>query len=53
MKAFITVLLAVLHGGAGLAILIVSSWFIAACAVAPVNFNYMLPAVVIRALALM
>ncbi|GGF62137.1 ATP-binding cassette domain-containing protein [Alteromonas lipolytica] len=53
MKAFITVLLAVLHGGAGLAILIVSSWFIAACAVAPVNFNYMLPAVVIRALALL
>ena len=53
MKAFFTVLLAVLHGGAGLAILIVSSWFIAACAVAPVNFNYMLPAVVIRALALL
>lgn len=53
MKAFVTVLLAVLHGGAGLAILIVSSWFIAACAVAPVNFNYMLPAVVIRALALL
>lgn len=53
MKAFLTVFLAILHGGAGLAILIVSSWFIAACAVAPVNFNYMLPAVVIRALALL
>lgn len=46
------IFLAVLHGLAGLAILIVSSWFIAACAVASVNFNYMLPAVVIRALAL-
>lgn len=46
------VFLAVIHGLAGLAILIVSSWFIAACAVASVNFNYMLPAVVIRALAL-
>lgn len=46
-------LLAVIHGVCGLAILIVSSWFIAACAVASVSFNYMLPAVVIRGLALL
>ncbi|MCP3863936.1 MAG: amino acid ABC transporter permease, partial [Aestuariibacter sp.] len=53
MMAFATVLLAVVHGLAGLAILIVSSWFIAACAIAAPGFNYMLPAVVIRALALL
>jgi ATP-binding cassette subfamily C protein CydC len=49
----VSVFLAVVHGLAGLAILIVSSWFIAACAVAGPQFNYMIPAVVIRALALL
>jgi len=44
--------LAVVHALSGLAILMVSAWFIAACAVSGVGFNYMLPAVVIRALAL-
>lgn len=53
MMAFFTVVLAVIHGLAGLAILIVSSWFIAACAIATPGFNYMLPAVVIRGLALL
>lgn len=45
--------LALLHGLAGLSILLVSSWFIAASAVAAPNFNYMLPAVLIRGLALL
>ncbi len=53
MMAFLTIVLAVIHGLAGLAILIVSSWFIAACAIAAPGFNYMLPAVVIRGLALL
>ncbi|TPV58495.1 ATP-binding cassette domain-containing protein [Aestuariibacter sp. GS-14] len=53
MMAFLTVALAIFHSLAGLAILIVSSWFIAACAIAAPGFNYMLPAVVIRALALL
>ncbi len=44
---------AIVHMVSGLAILLVSSWFIAACAIAGVHFNYMLPAVVIRALALL
>lgn len=44
--------LAMVHALSGLAILMVSAWFIAACAVSGVGFNYMLPAVVIRALAL-
>lgn len=44
--------LAVVHAFSGLSILLFSSWFIAACAVAGVGFNYMLPAVIIRALAL-
>ena len=48
----LSLLLAILHTSAGLLILIFSSWFIAACALMPVNFNYMLPAVIIRALAL-
>ena len=46
-------LLAIIHAASGLILLIFSSWFIAACAVAGVNFNYMLPAVIIRALALL
>ena len=49
---WVSLCLAVLHGIAGLSILVVSAWFIAACAVAPIGFNYMLPAVAIRALAL-
>lgn len=48
----VSLLLAIAHTSAGLLILIFSSWFIAACALMPVNFNYMLPAVIIRALAL-
>ncbi|WP_439135678.1 ATP-binding cassette domain-containing protein [Pseudomaricurvus sp.] len=50
---WLSLLLAIVHTVAGVAVLIVSSWFIAACAVASVNFNYMLPAVVIRGLALL
>ncbi|MBD3585565.1 ATP-binding cassette domain-containing protein [Salinimonas sp. HHU 13199] len=50
---WITLLLAIAHGVTGLLILIISAWFIAACAIAPVGFNYMLPAVIIRALALL
>ncbi|MBU2886562.1 ATP-binding cassette domain-containing protein [Gilvimarinus agarilyticus] len=50
---WMSLLLAIVHALAGVAVLIVSSWFIAACAIASVNFNYMLPAVVIRALALL
>lgn len=45
--------LALLHGISGLTILLVASWFIAACSVAGPNFNYVLPAVVIRGLALL
>lgn len=50
---WLSLLLAIAHTVAGVSVLIVSSWFIAACAVASLNFNYMLPAVVIRALALL
>jgi ATP-binding cassette subfamily C protein CydC len=52
-KLLVTLLLAVLHLLAGFSILMVSSWFIAACSVAGLGFNYMLPAVVIRALAIL
>lgn len=50
-------LFAVLHNSSGLILLLFSGWFIAACAIAgddfaSVNFNYLLPAVLIRALAL-
>ncbi len=51
--AYLTVLLALLHGVAGITILVISSWFIAISAIAPVGFNYVIPAVVIRALALL
>ncbi len=51
-KLFVTLALAIVHLLAGFSILLVSSWFIAACSIAGVGFNYMLPAVVIRALAL-
>ncbi|MBJ2129199.1 ATP-binding cassette domain-containing protein [Alteromonas sp. IB21] len=51
--AYITLLLALLHGVAGISILVISSWFIAVSAIAPVGFNYVIPAVVIRALALL
>ncbi|MCY7295917.1 ATP-binding cassette domain-containing protein [Alteromonas sp. a30] len=49
---FVALCLALIHASSGIILLIFSSWFIAACAIAGVNFNYMLPAVVIRALAL-
>ena len=45
--------LALLHGIAGLSLLIISSWFIAISAIAPLGFNYVIPAVVIRGLALL
>ncbi|BFT31813.1 cysteine/glutathione ABC transporter ATP-binding protein/permease CydC [Alteromonas sp. D210916BOD_24] len=51
--AYLTLLLTVIHGVAGLSILVISSWFIAISAIAPVGFNYVIPAVVIRALALL
>ncbi len=51
--AYITLLLSLLHGVAGLSILVISSWFIAMSAIAPLGFNYVIPAVVIRALALL
>ncbi len=51
--AYLTLLLAFLHGMAGITILVISSWFIAISAIAPVGFNYVIPAVVIRALALL
>ncbi|WP_421132793.1 ATP-binding cassette domain-containing protein [Alteromonas sp. A079] len=51
--AYLTLLLAMLHAVAGLSILVVSSWFIAISAIAPIGFNYVIPAVVIRAFALL
>ena len=51
--ASITLILAVLHATAGLSILVISSWFIAISAIAPIGFNYVIPAVVIRGLALL
>ena len=51
--AYITLILALLHGATGLCILVISSWFIAISAVAPIGFNYVIPAVVIRGLALL
>lgn len=51
--AYLTLLLALLHGIAGISILVISAWFIAISAIAPVGFNYVIPAVVIRALALL
>lgn len=51
-KSLLALILYVLHVSAGMLLLIFSSWFIAACAIAGVHFNYMLPAVIIRALAL-
>ncbi len=42
----------VIHQIAGLLLVIFATWFLAACATATVGFNYMLPAVAIRALAL-
>ncbi len=51
--AYLTLLLALAHGVAGISILVISSWFIAVSAIAPVGFNYVIPAVVIRALALL
>ncbi|MEP0357460.1 MAG: ATP-binding cassette domain-containing protein [Paraglaciecola sp.] len=53
LKLVATLLLMLTHFAAGLAILIVASWFIAACSIAGMGFNYMLPAVVIRGLAIL
>ena len=53
MAAYGALGLALLHGIAGLSILIISSWFIAISAIAPIGFNYVIPAVVIRGLALL
>lgn len=53
MGAYGALVLAVLHAVAGLSILIISSWFIAISAIAPFGFNYVIPAVVIRGLALL
>ena len=53
MSAYLALLLALLHALAGLGILIISTWFIAASAIAPLGFNYVIPAVVIRGLALL
>lgn len=57
MTQVLALVLAVIHAGAGLVILLLSSWFIAASAVAgfsgATGFNYMLPAVAIRAFALL
>lgn len=53
IKTLLSLLLAVVHGVSGITILIVSSWFIAACALAGLNFNYVLPAAIIRGLALL
>lgn len=52
-NSFLSLLLALVHGVSGLVILLVASWFIAACAVAGPNFNYVLPAVAIRGFALL
>ncbi len=57
MMKFLSRLFALLHAVSGLVLLLFSGWFIAACAIAgydfaSVNFNYLLPAVIIRALAL-
>lgn len=53
LGAYGALILAVLHGVAGLTILVISSWFIAISAIAPLGFNYVIPAVVIRGLALL
>ena len=52
VRLFIVLVLAVVHLLAGFSILMIASWFIAACSIAGLGFNYMLPAVVIRALAI-
>lgn len=49
----LSLVLALVHTLAGFFILLVASWFIAASAIAGLGFNYMLPAVVIRALAIL
>lgn len=53
----LSLILSVTHSLSALTLLIFSGWFIAACAIsgadyAQINFNYLLPAVIIRALAL-
>ena len=52
-RTFLSLFLAILHGVSGLLVLMVSTWFIAACAVAPAGFNYMIPAIAVRGLALL
>ncbi|GAA6185534.1 ATP-binding cassette domain-containing protein [Aliiglaciecola sp. NS0011-25] len=49
----VSLFLAIVHFLVGFTILLVSSWFIAASAIAGIGFNYMLPAVIIRALAIL
>nr|WP_136252128.1 ATP-binding cassette domain-containing protein [Ningiella ruwaisensis] len=49
----LSLLLAFTHLISGLLILLFASWFIAASSIAAPGFNYMLPAVTIRALALL
>ncbi|RKF13291.1 ATP-binding cassette domain-containing protein [Alginatibacterium sediminis] len=56
LSAITSLLLVTIHALSGLALLLFSAWFIAACAIAGtvpvVGFNYLLPATFIRALAL-
>lgn len=52
LNRMLTLVLALAHLCSGFLILLVASWFIAACSIAGVGFNYMLPAVIIRAMAL-
>jgi ATP-binding cassette subfamily C protein CydC len=52
-STLLSLTLAVLHGVSGILVLMVSTWFIAACAIAPATFNYMIPAVAVRGLALL
>ncbi|MCF2828631.1 ATP-binding cassette domain-containing protein [Pseudoalteromonas sp. L23] len=49
---FLALLLSVAYSLAAMGLLLVSSWFIAAASVMGSSLNYMLPAVIIRALAL-
>lgn len=43
----------IIHLIVGVVILMISAWFIAACALAGVGFNYVIPAVAIRGLAML
>ena len=50
---WIALLLSAIQGAAGLSLLMISSWFICASAIAAPQFNYMLPAVAVRGFALL